>query len=137
MNTLPSGLPEQVADSEDLARFLTQSSHFKGLDAKPAVFLPSPKSRETSVARHGRESTGPLWQLGAQAAGDRTLYGAAIFKAEAARALSLTVVADEPPDRHAVLRGWPWLDDDPELQKAKQKDIANQLAEKADIILKK
>lgn len=107
MNTLLSGLPEVVADNENLARFLTQSSHFKGPIARLAVFLPSPKSRETSVSRHGGESAESLWQIGLTAAGDRQLYGAAIFRAETARKLTLEVIADEPPPRHAVLRGWP------------------------------
>lgn len=136
MNTLLSGLPEVVADNENLARFLTQSNHFKGQIARLAVFLPSPKSCETSVSRHGAEPAGNLWQIGLTAAGGRPLYGAAIFRAVTARGLSLEVIADEPPPRHAVLRGWPWFDDDPEMQKAKQKEIAAVLAREADVVLR-
>ncbi len=136
MNPPNSGLPELVADAEDLARFITQSNHLKGNEAKPAVFLPSPKSRETSVSRHGREPAESLWQLGLSAAGERTLYGAAIFKAATARKLSLEVTADEPPPRHAVLRGWQWVEEDPEMQKAKQKEIAEVLASEAETVLR-
>lgn len=104
--------------------------------AKPSAFLPSPKSRETSIARHGRQAAESLWQIGANAAGNRALYGAAIFNAGVARRLSLEVLADEPPLRHAVLRGWPWLEDDPEMQKAKQEEIASCLASVADVFLR-
>jgi len=121
---LPSGLPDLVGDQEDLARFLTQSSHFNAAMPKPAAFLPSPKSQETSVSRHGSEPADQLWQIGRAAAGDRPLYGAAIFKAFNARAAQLDVSSKEPPARHAVVRGWPWIDADPDLAKAQQKERA-------------
>ena len=89
MATLPSGLDERVADDEPLARFLTQSNQFNSLMAKPAAFLPSQKPLETSVSRHGSESLASLWAIGLAAAGNRNLYGAAIFKARAVRAAQL------------------------------------------------
>ena len=125
---LSSGLPEHVDDEEDLARFLTQSSQFNATLVKPAAFLPSPKTRETSVSRHGRQPAQGLWRLGLAAAGTRQLYGAAVFKARVVREVWLTVVSDEPPARHAVIRGWPWVDDDPELQRAMQKERALAIA---------
>lgn len=128
---LPSGLSDSVSDEEDLARFLTQSSHFTATLAKPAAFLPSPKDRETSISRHGPEPREELWSIGLSAAGARTLYAAAIFKAHVVRAAQLEVVADEPPARHAVIRGWPWDEADPELQRAKQKELALVIASKA------
>jgi hypothetical protein len=134
MATLPSGLSDSVSDEEDLARFLTQSSHFTAILVKPAAFLPSPKDRETSVSRHGSEPRDELWTIGLSAAGARTLYAAAIFKAQVIRASQLEVVADEPPPRHAVIRGWPWDEADPELQKAKQKEIAAVIASQADLL---
>lgn len=124
METLPSGLPEHVDDTEDLARFLTQSSQFNAVMVKPAALLPSPKDRETSVSRHGREPLERLWEIGLVAAGSRKLYGAAFFRAGAVRVTGLDAGADEPPPRHAVIRGWPWIVNDPELQKAKQKELA-------------
>lgn len=128
---LPSGLPSQIADEEHLARFLTQSNQFNRHLAKPAVFLPNPAHRETSVSRHGREPLESLWALGLCAAGARQLYGAAIFTASAVKAAALQVLADEPPPRHAAIQGWPWFEHDPELQKAKQKELAVQLASAA------
>jgi hypothetical protein len=132
---LPSGLPEFVADEEDLARFLTQSSHFTSQMAKPAAFLPSPKDCETSVSRHGTVPLDALWRLGRQAAGTRPLYGAAIFQARTVRAAQLEVAADEPPARHAIIRNWPWIEGDPELQKAAQKEKALLIAKDATLVL--
>lgn len=136
MGTLGSGLPDQIGDDEDLARFLTQSSHFNALMAKPAAFLPSVKYRETSVSRHGSQPLESLWAIGAKAAGGRTLYGAAIFKAGSVRAAQLDVLHDEPPPRHAAIRGWPWGGADPELQKAQQREMAAVLASKAVLLQK-
>lgn len=124
MAQLPSGLLEEIDGDEDLVRFLTQSSHFNTTSVKPAAFLPSPKSRETSVSRHGRKPVQNLWKIGTDAAGERTLYGAAIFKAKDVRSSGLEVFADEPPPRHAAIRQWPWLENDPELQKAQQRERA-------------
>jgi len=133
---LPSGLPEVVGAEEDLARFLTQSSHYSGTTARAGAFLPSPKDRATSVSRHGREPIETLRRLGRAAAGNRSLHGAAIIKAAAVRDAGLDVDADEPPVRHALIRGWPWFDNDPQLQKAQQKERALQLAAAtSDVIL--
>ena len=131
MATLPSGLPEHVHDDEDLARFLTQSSQFNQIMAKPAAFLPSAKDRETSVSRHGREPAAALWELGRIAAGDRKLYGAAVVKTRGVRKAELDALAAEPPPRHAVIVSWPWHEHDPELQKARQKECAAVIASEA------
>lgn len=134
MATLPSGLPDHVGDDEDLARFLTQSGQFNASIAKPAAFLPGSKDRETSVSRHGSGPLESLWAIGVEAAGGRTLHGAAIFKAAAVRTAQLDVVADEPPPRHAAIRGWPWDENDPDMQKAKQKEMATVIASQAVLV---
>jgi hypothetical protein len=132
---LASGLPDIVADDEDLARFLTSSSQFNALMAKPVVFLPSANDRETSVFRHGSEPRDALWAIGDEhAAGNRTLHGAAIVKARDVRVALLDAIAVEPPPRHAAIVGWPWLNDDPELQKAQQKERAALIASKAVLV---
>jgi hypothetical protein len=126
---LASGLPEIVADAEDLARFLTSSNQFSTQMVKPAAFLPSVRDRETSVFRHGGEPPQALWAIG-----DGYLpkfHGAAIVKARDVRATLLDVIADEPPQRHGAIVGWPWLDNDPMEQKAQQKERALQIASKA------
>lgn len=121
---LLSGLSDHVDDNESLARFLLQSNQFNAVMVKPAALLPNPKDRETSVFRHGREPLARLWEIGLATAGSRKLYGAAIFTAHVVRNAQLDVIADEPPPRHAVIRGWPWIESDPELQKAQQKELA-------------
>jgi hypothetical protein len=132
---LPSGLPETVDSAEDLARFLTQSSHYSTRTVKPGAFLPSPMDRATSVSRHGREPIETLHQLGLAAAGSRPLHGAAIISCGAVREVGLDVDADEPPERHALIRGWPWVDNDRQLEKAQQKEKALQLAATSEVIL--
>jgi len=129
---LASGLPEIVADDEDLARFLSSSGHFGSQMVKPAAFLPSNRSRETSVFRHGSEPREALWAIG-----DEHLprfHGAAVVRAKAVRAALLDVTADEPPQRHAAIRGWPWPSDDPAMRKAQQKEMAIQIASKATLL---
>ncbi len=134
MATLPSGLPEIVADGEDLARFLTSSSHLSAVTAKPSAFLPNVKDRETSVFRHGPEPRTTLWAIGLSvvAGGDRSLKGAAILKARHVREAELEVRASEPPPKHAAVVDWPWLDD-PELQKAQQKERAALLVQRSEL----
>jgi hypothetical protein len=132
---LASGLLDIVADVEDLARFLTSSSQFNSQMAKPSVFLPTPSDRETSVFRHGSEPRDVLWTIGDEHAGrNRTLHGAAIIKTSDVRSALLQVIASEPPPRHASITGWPWLDNDPELQKAQQKERAVLIASKAILV---
>ncbi|WP_126536066.1 hypothetical protein [Aerosticca soli] len=132
---LPSGLPETVDATEDLARFLTQSGHYSGRTVKPGAFLPSPKDRATSVSRHGSEPIETLYQLGLAAAGNRALHGAAIIKCGAVRDAGLGVDADEPPARHALIRGWPWFENDKQLEKAQQKEKALQLVATTELVL--
>jgi hypothetical protein len=128
MSQLPSGLSEKVDDEEDLARFLTQRSHYNSSGVKPSAFMPSPKDCSTSVSRHGREPVDDLIELGKVAAGDRSLYGAVIIKTAEVRNAALDVVSSEPPNLHALIQGWVWNDKDPELQKAQQKERALLLA---------
>ena len=130
MTNLPSGLPETIQDNEPIARFLTQSNYFKKDRIDPSAFLPSPRDKETSVSRHDREPIQALKSLGATVANasNRTLYGAAIISGKDVLRASLQITADEPPDRHAVIRGWFWSDSDPRQQKALQKEKALILA---------
>ncbi len=132
---LPSGLPERVADSEPLARFLTSSSQFNAVMVKPSAFLP-PKDRNTSsVFRHGAEPRDGLWRIGSDhVAGQRTLHGVALVTARSVRDAFLEVEANEPPPRHADITGWPLIEADPELTKAKQKEFAAVIAQYAELL---
>lgn len=56
---LPSGLPEQIDDDEDLARFLVQGNQFNATSVKPSAFLPSPRiARHLSRVMGGNRSIG-------------------------------------------------------------------------------
>ena len=130
--TLPSGLPEHVADDEDVARFLTSSGHYNSTIVRPSAFMPNPRNGETSVFRHGAEPLEDLKALGDREVGrDRHVHGAAIVKAGMIRATELEVRASEPPPRHADIIRWPWNSQDPDFGKAAQKEIAALLAQKA------
>jgi hypothetical protein len=129
---LASGLPDVVQDAEDLPRFIYSSSHFNASGPKPAAYLPS-ADNETSVFRHGAEPTESLWGLNIRTC---TLYGAAIVRTAVVREVGLDVTPDEPPQRHAVIKGWPPANNDPDLQKAKQKEFALAIASKA-ILMKR
>ena len=135
MATLPSGLSEHVADEEDLARFITSSSQFKGLRVKHSAFLPNPKDGKKSVFRQGREPIEGLRQIGQEQLGSvATVHGAAICKAKHVRSAKLEVVAAEPPPRHADIVGWPWNADDPEMGKAERIEQAMLIAQHAEFV---
>ena len=131
---LESGLPVDIADDEDIARFLTSSSHFNSTMVKPAAYLPN-KNGETSVSRHGSTPEDTLWVLGRDAATNRTLHGAAIVTAKVVRAAGLTVTAAEPPARHAEILGWP-TDPDPDETRARRKEMAVLIASEAILVLR-
>jgi len=134
MATLPSGLPEQVGDDEELARFLTQSGQFNSFGAKPSAFLPNSKYRNTSVFRIGNEPERLRQVFKETVVGDRFLKGAAICRTKQIRANLLDVVAEEPPPAHANIEGWPWIGDDPEEQKARQLELAAQIAAASEMV---
>jgi hypothetical protein len=131
---LLSGLPDQIANTENLARFITSSSQFNSLMAKPAAFLPNSKHKNTSVFRHGPDWEGlkKIWH--AVSDGERSLHAVAVFRAEAVRSARLDVCPEEPPERHANIVNWPWISEDPELQKAKQKECAALIAQVARLV---
>lgn len=135
MATLPSGLPDQVANEENLSRFLTQSNQFNSLMAKPAAFLPHPVHHNTSVFRIGNEPDRLQQVWNETTSGERQLKGVALFTAADVRQVQLEIMAVEPPPAHANIEGWPWLDNDPELQKARQKELAAQLASKTIVVI--
>ena len=137
MSNLPSGLPEAISDGETLARFLNSASLYAASKqlVKPAAFLPV-KNGESSVHRHEENNLSLLWATGENVLEmGRTLYGAATLKADQIRDVGLDVAANVPPPRHANIVGWnnsANLDD----QKAKQKELASLLAQRAILILK-
>ena len=122
---LPSGLPDRVADTEVLARFLTASGQYsvEKQTAKPSALLP-PRDGQTSVFRVTSLDEATVRDIGRQhVEGARAVQGVATFSAFGIRTAGLDTVADEPPHRHANLINWP-VGADPELVKAQRKEIA-------------
>jgi len=132
MATLPSGLPDFVADEEPLARFLTQGNQHSGERVKQSVFLPNRVTNNTSVFRIGddRPLLRTTWE---ETSTGRPLKGAAIVTAGHVRESALDVIAREPPPRHADIESWPQLDD-PGLQKGLHKELAAKVAAGAKFI---
>lgn len=133
MTLLQSGLPEHVSESEFLSRFLFQRSQFSSTGVSHTAFLPGNRDGETSVFRHGKEPLEDLKRLGLAVAEKRelTLRGAAVLTANAVRNVGLLVEASEPPARHAAIRGWPFGSSDPDLERARRKELALVLAHAA------
>jgi hypothetical protein len=126
---LASGLPEHVADDEELVRFLTSSSQFNAAGVKRAAFMPAAHRPETSVLRRRGESREALLATGREQLKGRHVHGGAIVSAADVRAVLLDVVASEPPPRHANIVGW--ASADPEDFKAQRMAQAASLAERA------
>lgn len=127
-------LPSEIPDSERLARFLFSKSHFRASDrtVKYHAFEPAadPDSglRELSVSRIESLAESEIWSLGqvvaSAGAPARTLHGRGDFDASVPRKLGLRPESDEPPIRHAVIRGWP-------EEKNARMSLAQQLAAEA------
>ena len=105
---LPSGLPEFVADTEPLARFLTSDSQFNTAMAKPSAFMPGPSDAKTSVFRQDANPLTALWETADREIGtSRRVRAVALLTAGAVRQAQLDVESHEPPPRHANIVGWP------------------------------
>ena len=133
---LPSGLPEQVHDEEDAARFITSKKHFNTSGAKPSAFFPSPKDGATSVFRQSAMPREALWRTGDDNLNVHRIYGAAMTTAYQVRSASLEILSKEPPPRHANITGWPVNTGDPELQKAAQIEQALLISEHSELIIR-
>jgi hypothetical protein len=134
----PENIPPVESD-EKLARYATQSGHFRSGDktAKQDLFIPHPY-RELSVTRHREANEDEIWRSGvavAKAQG-KTLYGRFDIKVSDCTQGDLIVKADPiinkegSPDNpnHANIQNWP-------LDKPAQKSIAQELAARAGKLL--
>lgn len=121
---LSSGLPEQVGDDERLARVLTSSGHYstERRCAKPPALLPDENGRK-SVFRISGLDEAAIQQLAITHVCGRR-HGAMTFIASNVRQEGLEISPSEPPPRHADLLLWPDGRGDPELKKARQKEVA-------------
>jgi len=131
---LPSGLPEIVGDDEQVASFLTSSSHFNATLVKAVAFVPNSKNGEKSVCRHGAELRVELQRLASVYLKQIQAHGAGVVGADVVKGIGLSVESHEPPERHANLQGWVWSAADPKMGKAENLERAKRLAEKATLV---
>lgn len=132
---LPSGLPEHIADSETLSRFLTSDSQFNSAMAKASAFMPGPADDKTSVFRQSDDALHGLWATADQAIGTaRRVRAVALLSAMDIRRVRLDVEAQEPPPRHANIFGWPSSAGDVEQRRAQRKELALLLAQAAKLV---
>lgn len=125
---LASGLDEYVDDAEKLARFVDESGKKNAAGATWRAFVP-PRSGELSTARCSSDLD-ELKRLAQLYLGHCKTLGAAIFAANAAREIGLTVTASEPPEKHCNISGWPSDQADEDKQKEKRKEAAMKLNSK-------
>ena len=132
---LPSGLPEHVADSEPLSRFLTADSQFNSVMPKPSAFMPGPADNKTSVFRQAPDPLPVLWDIADRELGlTRRVRAVAVLTGAEVRRAKLDVEALEPPPRHANIVGWPFDAIDPEKMRAQRKELALLLAQAAKLV---
>ena len=113
--SVPRSAP--ISQEEPLARYVTDDDHLNKPPGKVfwRAFRPKPVERELSVARIAELAAEQIWRLGDELAGipsGRAVIGRAdltLLHVREARVngVSLDVVPDEPPTRHAVIVGWP------------------------------
>jgi hypothetical protein len=121
----PDNVPP-VADTEQLARYVTQSGQFRSSDltVKQDLFIPHPR-QALSVTRHLDATETEIWQVGIDVAGSmgRQLYGRTDILAGACAVDALKVLAKPLSNNpnHADIEGWP-------TAKPDQKIIALKLA---------
>lgn len=133
MTALPSGLPEQVGEEEELSRFLTQSNYYGATGAKAAAFLPNRAHRNTSVFR-GPDFVTLRRTFETVRTDGRKAKAVAVMRTQAVRVVGLGVAASEPPLAHANIEGWPRIDGDYEAEKAQHLLLAGMLAQASRVI---
>ena len=99
-----------VPVNEQIARFIFSRSHFsiENKRIRPNVFMPT-EDNETSVSRIDGLPEMDIWRMG-QAVGvqsNRNVHARGDIRVSEVNQNKLEVFRDEPPERHAVIAGWP------------------------------
>jgi hypothetical protein len=121
-----------LADDDPLARFILSRHHFAATKnrVKPEAFLPPPDGIATSVFTIRSLPEAAVWEL-AQACvamPGRTVHARADVRVRDVTDVSLEVVLDNTPPRHANIAGWP-------AEKSARKLRAEELAARATLKL--
>jgi hypothetical protein len=127
-------LPAIVDDHEEVASFVFESNKFKGDDLDFRQLMPSKKFGNTSVYRTAGLNENETADAGHAIALERPkpgILGWGVLVARAIRLISpstpLSLNADEPPPRHALIEGWP-------AAVQEQRTLAMNLASKAKVV---
>ena len=133
----PVAEPAPISDDERLSRYVTNEDHFNVTRNQVhfRAFLPPSKENELSIMRTAMLSEDEVWALGTAIAkkSGRTVFARGDFLAPHVRESAvdqwrLTVCPDEPPVRHALIRGWP-----PAVETEIRKSLAQQLRANAQL----
>jgi len=129
---LASGLPEAVADDEPILRMLHETSKFSSTAPRVPAFMPGDADIELSTARHPGMPPEEVHAL-AEVFKVRPVKAGAVVLAHDIRRIQLEILADEEPQRHAIIVGWPQHADMDE-QRSIRKSFALQLVSVAKLI---
>lgn len=128
--TLFASLPNSIGAHERLTRYIYSSRHFKKSTntVEAAAFIPQPSTKETSMFRIDGLRTAAIWEIGAGIGrgSKRTLHARADLTARSVVEAELRVEPRCPPDRHAVIIGWP-DDKDARMSRAQMLAAASRL----------
>ena len=122
---------EHVDPLENLSRFILQSNCYRPSDnrVRYSAFMPNPNNNETSVFRTSGVSDKAIWDIGERNIQRKPILGRADIITSVVLSNGLNVLPKEPPERHANISNWPG-------EKSKQKLVALQLAEEANLRLR-
>src|SRR5215467_12037396 len=118
--------PAPPAELSTLCRFIFQSNHFSGKQAKPGAFLPAPNRLRISMFFVDSLQSDEIWRLGDLAGANRQKPAKARAELDKGAVLcievcKLRIEADpQPHARHVNIAGWP-------AEKETQKAVALEL----------
>lgn len=129
-----------VAPEERLARFIFSQKHFSTQNkrVKPAAYLPNPENGDTSVFCVSGLGQDQVWDVAEEYVVPvrcQPVKARADITAAAVLEQGLSINRDDTPPRHANIRHWPGGANPSLEEKAKQKQIAQCLAEKSELHL--
>lgn len=102
--------PSAVAPEEPLARFLCSSSLFSRASGRVKYSAFLPRDGATSVFRVEGLGDSKIWDIGrclVAGPSKRALHGRAELRVAHVESCGLLLLADDDPQRHAEIAGWP------------------------------
>jgi hypothetical protein len=120
-----------IIGTDDLSRFALSSSAFVSRTGRvrASLFLPASDGHTSVYVTTDLDDAG-VWRIGRElvaAPQSKPLYGRADVSVRHVESAGLAVAADEPPERHASITGWP-------AEKDSRKSVAQLIAEHARFI---